>query len=563
MGGILTLRIFARWTLNVAALWCLFAGAVHGQEPTEAERPNPRPLETPTYLPETPDKTFELPPVKELPPTPDASGPTLEVKAVAFEGNAAIATSELELVAAPYLQRPVTRIELEQLRERISRYYLERGYVNSGAILPDDFYRNGVVRLQIIEGRIEEIQLTGMGRLQDGYVRERLIGGDEVFNVNVLQERFRLLLTDPLFGKINARLQPGSKLGLARLDLDVTRARAWDLAVFGNNYRSPSVGAEAIGATGRVRNLTGLGDAFDASAQGGNRDNLRYGLGWTVPLAVRTQLRLRYDTGKSSVLEEPLEALDVKSELVSEEIGISHTFIESTRRNFSMGLSFTRRENSTALLGEPFSFVPGEATGTSKVDAWRFDQDFVQRWEKQAFAIRSTFTFGKTNVVENAQFGDIVPPKRYAFWLGQLQFTRRLFEGGGDLLLRANLQYSRDRLVSLERFAIGGVSTVRGYRENQVVRDEGFNASIEFRYPLFDRPSNRHRVTLIPFIDYGEAKNKGEAKEELASVGLGINYQLGGLSADLFYGKRLIEPDVKSSGDLQDDGIHFQLRYDF
>jgi hemolysin activation/secretion protein len=563
MGGMLTLKNFARPTLSVAALWCLFAGTVQCQEPTETERPNPRPLETPTYLPQTPDKTFELPPVKELPPTPDASGPTLEIKSVTFEGNAAIATSELERVAAPYVQRPVTRIELEQLRERISRYYLERGYVNSGAMLPDDFYRDGVVRLQIIEGRIEDIHLTGMGRLRDEYVRERLIDSDEVFNVNVLQERFRLLLTDPLFGKINARLQPGSKLGLATLNLDVTRARAWDLAVFGNNYRSPSVGAEALGATGRVRDLTGLGDAFDASVQGGNRDNLRYGLGWTVPLSTRTHLRLRYDNGKSNVLEEPLETLDIKSELVSEEIGISHTFIETTRRSFSIGLSFTRRKNSTELLGEPFSFVPGEATGTSKIDAWRFDQDFVQRWEKQAFALRSTFTFGKTNTVADAQFEDIVPPKRYAFWLGQMQFTRRVFEGGGDLLLRANMQYSRDRLVSLERFAIGGVSSVRGYRENQAVRDQGFSTSIEFRYPIFDRPANRHRVTLIPFVDYGEAKNKGEERQELASIGLGLNYQLGGLSADLFYGKRLIEPDVKSQGDLQDDGIHFQLRYDF
>jgi hemolysin activation/secretion protein len=532
------------------------------QESPVLERPGPRQLEEPTYLPEKPAEPFQLPPVEESTPVPGARGPTLEVTSVVFEGNNAIATRELQGVAAPYVGRAVTRIELEQLREAVSRHYLERGYVNSGAVFPDNFYHAGVVRLQIIEGRVEEVRLSGMGRLRDGYVRSRLIRGDEPLNVNVVQERFQLLLADPLFSKINARLQPGSKLGLARLDLDVTRGRPWDLSLFANNYRSPSVGSEAIGVTGRVRNLTGLGDAFDATLQGGHHDNDRYGVGWAVPVTARTQLHARYDNGKSSVLEAPLDALDVKSELKSQEVGIDQTFIETIRRHFSVGVSFIHRENRTALLGEPFSFVPGEGTGTSKVNAWRFDQDFVQRWEKQALALRSTFTFGRTNTVENAQFSDIIPPKRYSFWLGQTQFTRRLLESGGDLALRANMQFSRDKLVPLERFAIGGASTVRGYRENQAVRDQGFNITVEFRYPLFDRPVSHHRLTLIPFADYGEAWNKGEQRDALASAGLGFNYQFRGLSAELYYGKRLIEPDVKTSGDLQDDGFHFQVRYE-
>jgi hemolysin activation/secretion protein len=549
------------WPL-FAALSALIYRSGYAQEPPPIERPGPRQLESPTYLPETPSEAFELPPVEERNAVPGVAGPTLDVKAVTFEGNTAIVTNELERLAAPYIGRAVTRMELEQLRQNISRHYLQRGYVNSGAILPEDFYRDGLVRFQIIEGRVEDLRLSGMGRLKEAYVRNRLVHADELLNVIALQERFQLLLADPLFAKINARLQPGSKLGMARLDLDVTRARPWDLAVFANNYRSPSVGAEAVSITGRVRNVTGLGDALDATVQGGQGDNDRYGVGWGVPLTTRVHARLRYDNGKSNVLEEPLEVLDIKSTLESHEVGVDYALIDTTRRHLSLGLSFTHRENRTELLGEPFSFVAGEASGTSKINAWRFDQDFVQRWQKQALALRSTFTWGRTNTDESAQSAESVPPAHYFFWLGQAQFTRRVLESGGDLSLRANIQFSRDRLVPLERFAIGGVATVRGYRENQVVRDQGFNVSIEFRYPLLDQAAARHRLTIIPFLDYGEGWNKGEEKQALAALGLGFSYQFRGLNAELFYGKQLIEPDVETRGDLQDDGIHFQLRYD-
>jgi hemolysin activation/secretion protein len=528
------------------------------------DRPSSRELEKPTYLPQNPSAGFQLPPVEERDLLPGVTGQTLAVKGFAFEGNKVIPSDELQRVAAPFTARSISSTELEELRQKLSRYYIERGYINSGALLNPGFYQDGAVHIRIIEGRVENVRLTGLGRLRESYVRERLIRPDEPLDVNVLQERFQLLLTDPLFAKMNARLQPGAAPGRATLDVEVTRGRPYDLSIFADNYRSPSIGAEALGLAGRIRNLTGLGDVVDATVQGGRERNDRFSLRWAVPVIdTRTLIQARYDHGRSSVLEEPLDVLDVKSVLDSREIGINHTFLKTIRRQFSLGITFAHRENSTELLGEPFSFVPGEPTGTSKVSAWRFDQDFVQRWEKQALALRSTFTWGRTNTIETEGSSDIIPPKHYFFWLGQTQFTRRVMDNGSAVVLRANVQWSRDRLVPLERFAIGGVTTVRGYRENQLVRDQGFNTTVEFRYPLLDRSAARHQLFLVPFVDYGEAWNKGEKRDALAAIGLGLNYQFRGFSAELYVGKHLIEPEAKTSGDLQDHGVHFQLRYDF
>lgn len=552
---------FAAQVFIAAACLC---GAPQAQVPPGGivDRPSSRELEEPNYLPEKAPEQFQLPPVEESDLSRRALGPTFEVKGFAFEGNKVIPSDELQRIAAPFAGRKLTSGELEELRQSLSRHYIERGYINSGALLNPDFYQDSIVHFLIIEGRVENVRLTGLGRLSESYVRDRLVRADEPLDVNVLQDRFQLLLTDPLFAKVNARLQPGTAPGLATLDVEVTRGRPYDFSIFFNNYRPPSIGAEALGLTGRVRNLTGVGDAVDVTVQGGQENNDRLVVGWTVPVIdPGTLIHALYDHGRSSVLEEPLDVLEVESVLDSREIGISRALVESLRRRLSLGITFTHRENRTELLDAPFSFVPGEPSGTSKVNAWRFDQDFVQRWEKQALALRSTFTWGRTNTIESEGSPDVVPQKRYFFWLGQTQFTRRVMDS--DVLVRGNVQLSRDRLVPLERFAIGGATTVRGYRENQLVRDQGFNITAEFRYPLLDRPATRHRLFLVPFVDYGEAWNKGEEGDALAAIGLGLNYQFRGFSAELYVGERLIEPEVEGSGDLQDHGVHFQLRYDF
>jgi hemolysin activation/secretion protein len=549
----------------------LLASALAGLTPAPAaaqrpiiDRPSSRPLEEPEPIPQEPPTGFELPPLAKPPPSaPSAVGPELEVAGFAFEGNKVLSTAALQAVAAPYAGRKVSAGELEELRQALSRYYVERGYINSGALLPPDFYRDGIVHFRIVEGRIDQVRLQGLGRLRESYVRDRLTRPDEPLDVDVLQERFQLLLTDPLFAKVNARLQPGASPGLATLDVDVTRARPWDLSVYFNNYQPPSIGAETAGVSGVVRNLTGLGDTLDATLQQGQESTGNYTVGWLVPLAYRTEVRARYIHEQSTVLEEPLDVLDLGSTQDSYELGIAQTLLDTIKRRIALGLTYTHRENSTTLFGQSFSFVPGEPTGTSKVDAWRFEQNYVERWQVQTFALRSTFTWGRTNVDPSAGPPELVPTKNYFFWLGQAQFSRVVLKNGATLSLRGTLQWTNDRLVPLERIAVGGVYSVRGYRENQLVRDQGYYGSVEFRYPLFERPAQRHRLFLIPFFDFGEAWNTGGNREQLSSVGLGVNWQLHGLSAELYYGKRLNEPEVETSGNLQDEGIHFQVRYQF
>jgi len=528
------------------------------------DRPSEQPLPAPEFLPDKDLKPFEVPPLDRPDEAPAEGEPLLDVEGFIFDGNKVIPTEILDRVAEPYTHRRLSIAQLEELRQKLTHVYIDRGYINSGVLLGDDFLQNGIVRFQVIEGRVQGLRTSGLGGLLPSYLRQRLVREGEVLNVNALQERFQLLLSDPLFSKVNARLEPGERPGLATLDVDVTRARPWELSVYANNHRPPSIGTAALGIAGTVRNLSGAGDTLFASAETGLDDEVlfnrpEYDISWTVPIVYRTDLLLHYEYGSSSVIEEPLDSLNIDSRFESYEAGLSHALLDSPARRVSVGVTFNHRKNSTELLGIPFSFVAGEPTGTSTVRATRFQQDWIERWESQALAVRSTFSWGRTNTI--ASTDPAVAPQRFFVWLGQANFVRRVLQNGANVSMRGTVQATQDRVVPLEQFTLGGVFSVRGYIENQVVRDRGYNASIEFRYPIFQNPGQRFQVMAVPFVDYGRAGYQGEESQQLSSIGLGLTAEHKGFLGELFYGYQLDDIDAKKTGTLQNHGIHLQVRY--
>jgi hemolysin activation/secretion protein len=117
----------------------------------------------------------------------------------------------------------------------------------------------------------------------------------------------------------------------------VTRARPYQLSLFGDNYRPPSIGAEAFGLNGWVRNLTGLGDVLDFNFID-SAGSSRYFGGFSVPVMDSgTQVFFHFDEGDSSVIEQPLKSLDIQSKVHNLEGGFSYPLINSLRKRSMPG----------------------------------------------------------------------------------------------------------------------------------------------------------------------------------------------------------------------------------
>lgn len=486
-----------------------------------------------------------------------------------FTGNTVIASGALQTIVAPYLARPISPDDLDELRDKLTRYYTDQGYVNSGVIWNGDV-SNGAITFTVVEGRLTNIKLSGMAGLDPSYVTRRLAReGDGPLNMEVLRERFQMLLADPLIARMNARVVPGAQAGQATLTVEVERARAYQFTLFANNYRPPSIGSDAIGVSGTVRNLTGLGDALDLSLQLPPQSgaSARSSASWHMPLGFSgTRLSVALDHGRSSVVEEPAAALDIKSVLSSVDVGLSHALHESLNQKFSIGLHHLRRDNRSTLLGEPYSFTPNEPEGLTRETLWRFWQDYSHRTPTQVIALRSTFSAGRNNLQDVAGLPAVdSAAKSFRLWMGQVQWARQMLDNGAQLVLRATVQRSADRLLALDGLSVGGVNTVRGYRENQLVRDQGEVVNLELDYPLLRNPATGLSLHLLPFLDHGRARNVGAPSASLSSVGLASRLIWRGLQLDLALARRIhAGVDLSTQhGTLQDQGVHLQLAYKF
>jgi hemolysin activation/secretion protein len=297
-----------------------------------------------------------------------------------------------------------------------------------------------------------------------------------------------------------------------------------------------------------------------------------YDIGIEIPLGVHgTRLRFSSERVDADQVEPPFNAIDVASEDRSYEIGIFHPLYRTPSQLLEVGATLAYRESTTLLLGEPFSFAPGVQDGVSKVAVLRFSQSWTDRGPNTVFAARSTFNIGFDG------FGATINPRplpdgRFFSWLGQVQYARRLSEDGTQVILRAAAQLAANRLLPLEQFAIGGIETVRGYRQDELVRDNGLDASIEFRVPVL-RPVLPDRedldlgpIQLAAFADYGRSWYTSQptpSPRSLASVGVGLLWDpVPKLHFAIYYGLGLVKVPPPPSRGLQDYGIHFRLTYE-
>jgi hemolysin activation/secretion protein len=486
------------------------------------------------------------------------------VKEIRLTGNTVFTTEELQETIAPYTNRVVSSSELEDLRVALTRYYIDRGYLNSGAVLPDQKVVDGTIDMVIVEGRLTEIEIAGNAHLNDNYVKDRLnLGAGPPLNVNELQEQIQIILESPVIETINSALRPGDRPGEASLTAQVKEGPRFQFIPLIDNRLNPSLGEARVVLPVYVYDLTGYGDVFTGSVglAEGLTDSF---LNWSVPLnAHDTTLSLFAINSDADIVNGSFQSLDIENKTRTFGFSVSHPFYRTPRQKFHMALGLDLRTSESSLLGQGFAFTPGvPPDGKVEASIIRFSQDWSNRSMNQVLAARSMFSFGIDAFDATINSGD-VPSGEFFAWLGQFQWASLFDKDMGQLIFRANVQLTNDPLFSMEQFAVGGALSVRGYRENLLVRDTGYAASLEYRYPLMKDATGRSTLALAPFIDAGGGNNNelpnGPNPSDIYSAGLGLRWDpTTKVHAEIYWG-HAFEDVIVDEYSIQDDGIHFLL----
>jgi hemolysin activation/secretion protein len=509
-----------------------------------------------------------------LPPPPaNLTTPTkLFVRTFQFEGNTAFSQAELAKVTASFTNRAITTDELEEARRAVTMYYINHGYVNSGAIIPDQNPTNGVVTLRIVEGVISEIDVHGNHWLRDSFVRGRVQRWSKPpLNLNELQDGLQLVRQNPNITQINAELKPGTAPGDSALDLRVVDQQPFRFGVQFDNERPTSVGAMQIWALGSDINLTGHSDPLD----------LKYGIANSGPNGMEfsgldnmegsyllpftrfdTTIGLHASRLNTSITEQTFQILDITSLTTSYGVVLRQPVFQTANQEAAVSVGFDHRWNQTDLLGEPFDISPGAIEGKTVVSVLRLSQEWTGRGQNHLLALRSTFNVG-LDVLGATESGiPGAPNGKFFSWLGQGQYVQRLFNTQNQLVLRIAGQWTGEPLLALEQFSVGGLETVRGYLENQLVRDRGIVSSAEFRIPLLFNKAGAGIVSLAPFFDFGGAWNVNGSPQPttIYSTGAGLLLTPGKhLSAQIYWGYRLHHVQMPPETDAQTLGLDFRV----
>jgi len=518
------------------------------------------------------------------------------VKQIKITGNTVFSDQELQKITHSYNSRTITNEELQALRHQLTRYYIDHGYINSGVTLPDQDISNGVIQFQVVEGELSNFNITGNDWLKSSYIDKRMAQSfDAPLNIKKVQDRLLLLQQDPLIDRVNAELRPGLKPGESSMNLNVTEARPYQAGITAANNYSPSIGGISGNFWLTHRNLTGYGDAlfFSYSLAEGLDD---FNGSYSIPLtAYDTRLNLSYQNIESDVVEIAEGALHSRSETYS--VSLSQPVYKTPEQTLALTIAFEHRRSKTFINDVPQSFGQGvpdgsvDDNGESKISVLRFSQDWLHRSQTQVIAARSTFNFGfdtlgSTNDSDNPVGQRGRPDGNFFSWLGQFQWIRRLPIFNSEFLFRADAHFANQSLLPLEKFSVGGMHSVRGYRENQFVRDNGAVTSLEWRIPLFRLPIPGisktiadGSVKIATFVDFGWSENialhlskENQEPEQnqdqfqiktpktIGSWGLGLRWDPSPmLHSELYWGIPFRSIKNEFAHDIQDSGIHFQV----
>lgn len=444
------------------------------------------------------------------------------VKSVQFEGNTVYSNEML----VNYLNvQPNMVLNTVQVGERIQG--INAAYNRDGYILArvNDMAvdQNGVLHISITEGIVEAIVPHGNKKTKDYVIlREFNQKKGQPFNKFLVRRSVEKVYNLGYFDDVNVRLLEGSTPDKVVIEIDVLEHKTGTITL-GAGY-SDSDGFVGIVEVGED-NLRGTGDKIKVHWEfGGTAGYKNYSVSY---------LRPWIDSKGTSLGVSIFDREDTYTDYNSNGDNISEYVKTQKGINVSLGRQ----------TGE---YTRDYVTLESRKDGWKFDEDensgynYAEnagpgsnpekygnyQWDNGKYNFKDDNyienNFGRTNSVSWQKVYDsrdnIYDPKRgkrasaTVQWAGHglggdfdyYKFTGeyRNYKAIGSnqvLAFRARLGWAQGDVPYSALYTLGGADTLRGFEDDQFRGKKMYNATLEYRVPIFNK------VTGVLFTDMGDA----------------------------------------------------------
>lgn len=486
---------------------------------------------------------------EDLVPTDDRC---IDIQQVELAGVTLLRPAVQAAAVAPYQNQCLTAVQLNLLLQDITHAYIERGYVTTRAYLPAQDLSSGQLQIQVMEGHVEALDGASVLSAQELSMLLPLQAG-QAFNIRSLEQAVDQLGRLPS-RQVQFDLQPGEEAGGSRVVARGERGKPWRVGLSRHNDGQRSTGEQQwsswlawdspLGLADQL-NIRGSKDAvsdrYRHSASHGLSYQLPYGW-WTFNYHYsHSYYRTRTEgQGFSFVLDGVSTTQALTAERVihrdstsktAVNLGISHIRSRNYLDNYLLDVSSQRLTeyqlgfNHGRRIGSAFLNLDlGWQRGSGALDAQR--KGSPKGWQPVARYNKYTLTASYLQPF-------LLAGERFSF----------------DSLF--NAQRSEDVLYSPQRFSLGGLYSIRGYKDQSLTGDSGYYWRNQLRW---SRPVTWHwlqpllqQYSLLAAYDLGAIrgdKYNHESSGRMASHAIELSAQGEHLALSITSAHTLSRPDA-------------------
>lgn len=439
------------------------------------------------------------------------------LKKIVTDKSAVLSEAEISAITSAYEGKEVTLQDIYTVVDKINALYSEKGYYTCRAFLPPQTVDDGQIKLLLIEGKTGNKTVTGNKYTKTKYITNRLnLKEGEISNSKELNKEM-LLFNATNRTQLRIVMKPGAKPGTTDYEIIAYEPQRDTWTVFEDNAGSDTSGMYRTGLFFNTKSLTGNCDNLGIGtvlSKGTKAANATYSrtLGHSG-----TKLNLLYSTNAVKVVKGAYED-KVKGHANSYSLGFSQPLVINEKVRTELSLDYNRQKSKSDFM------LPG-------VLRFNIVNDSVQD-VALGFAMTN---YGNSHVIyqkhsyvrgysESNPASGTRATQNFGFYKGNAMY-QKAYQQGQMLSARADWQWSNNQMVSSRQYYIGGMYSVRGYKENYLGGDSGFTGSLEYSVPLGNK-----NINGFTFFDYGHVYSNGQTDNVdniLSSTGFGVRSNIG------------------------------------
>lgn len=442
------------------------------------------------------------------------------LKNVKFIGKSIFSDDVLKGFYKKYINQEISLKTAYLIAENITKHYRESGYFLSIAFLPKQNIANGLIKIQILEGYVREVELPK--ELKDNYVVKEYV--KHLTNIRPLTSKSLeniLLGINNLPGNfVKGTLTeiPNAQDGAVKLVIDKSKKEGSGQISL-DNYSSRFLGTNEV-SFNYTNSFIPLQQTTLSGINSFPLQRLNhFGIKQDIFLFPDINLELRGNITQS----EPgytLERFEFNSLSKFASIGLGYQLIRQRQENLSLNFSIDARNTDSDILNNTLT--------RDRIRILRINASYDKVDSLNGYNL-STMTLSQgIRIFDSSRKGNTNLSRAEAtpdFRKIELSFLRlQNFASKWSLLFRTAGQLASGPLFSAEEFGYGGQTYGRAFDASEVVGDHGISTAFEVRY---DGWRNELPIGFQPFIFHDFARVWNEDKAQISresghSIGLGL-----------------------------------------